>query len=379
MKQLLLISCLSLTLTACATSLNPFSDSEPEQVAMDVTAPAPAKTNVNVNAAVLETELSELELLTGSRPRVQAQAPKQAPLAIDATVEELMDEIKGQTTVANDVPTAPKAEAVEPAIAKIAPKAIDEQKPATVEIKKEKPIEKQTILAAAVPKTTIEKASAPQIVEQKPKTPTAPQPIMQKTAVAPVQTIEEPIFSEKDLKLSSATGCPKIQIMPSARSITYFEKNMAGNVTARAVINEIRGGCEITRNGLEIDLDILMNGRITNKGRFEGQKDKEAFMTFPYFVSVATPQGLPVDKQILATAMRFRPSVNHLNHAEKITQTIPMKDFAQAANYKIVIGYQLNRQQLEYNRAQKMMRANNTRISPDTSPARRVSRNPLKE
>jgi hypothetical protein len=236
-----------------------------------------------------------------------------------------------------------------------------------IEAPKEKPVE-----APAIVKVQSASVQQPEIK--------APKPVPAKMAQAPIKTINEPLFTESDLKLSSAAGCPKVEIMPAARSITYFEDGaLAGQMKARAVINEIKGGCDVVSGGVELDLDILMRGHITNKGRFEGQKDKEAFITFPYFVSVTTPQGLPVDKQILATAMRFRPSVDHLDHAEKITQFIPITDVEQAANYKIIVGYQLNRKQLEYNRAQIMMRTDNIRVSPDTSPARRISRNPLAE
>ena len=51
-----------------------------------------------------------------------------------------------------------------------------------------------------------------------------------------------------DLKLSYATGCPSIQIMPSARSISYFENDLSGSLIARAVMNEIRGTCDISSN-----------------------------------------------------------------------------------------------------------------------------------
>ncbi len=79
----------------------------------------------------------------------------------------------------------------------------------------------------------------------------------------------------------------------------------------------------------------------------------------------------------MATAMRFRPSVDHLDHAEKITQYIPMDNTSNAANYKIIVGYQLTRKQLEYNRAQTMMRADNKRVAPDLIHRPRRSTNPL--
>lgn len=307
------------------------------------------------STSALETELNEMEMLTGTRLQV-------ASVAVPSPVEPVMP----QTDFA---PTPPVPEA---------------------EIRTEATLPTQI---PTLPVAPVEDIQGIVEVQQEP-TPPAPEPVAEpvselaivEPAVEPTPKIVEPmaadatpIFTENDLKLSSAAGCPQIQIMPAARSITYFMDNTSDQITARASIDEIRGGCEIVSGGMEIDLDILMKGKITNKGRFEGNVNEEAFMTFPYFVSTFTPQGLPVDKQILATAMRFRPSVDYLDHAEKITQFIPMDNTATAANYTITIGYQLTRKQLDYNRAIAASRPNDQRASPDTIPARRLSVNPLAE
>jgi len=192
-------------------------------------------------------------------------------------------------------------------------------------------------------------------------------------AAAPVaEVIEEPM-------MMSAEGCPQVRILPSAKSITNFEdgSSMSGQVTSRATITDIRGGCEVVSGGLELDLDILMRGTITNQGRFEGDRNVETFQAFPYFILVTDARGQSVDKQITATAMRFRPGIDFTDHAEKITQFIPMRDTTQSGAYTITVGYQLSRAQLEFNRAAAAARPNDTRVSPDTSEARRRSFNPL--
>lgn len=381
MKRFFTLAFLSLSMTACETSptsywssLNPFGGEPVTEVSMSEESKVKA---ITPDQTALETELSEMEFLTGSRPRLSSQTQKDDGFTdlvesttnndIDALIAELENQpatIKKEIAQANlpEVPTVKPNPPVK--------EQAQIRQPLTntiIEAPKEKPVE-----APAIVKVQSASVQQPEIK--------APKPVPAKMAQAPIKTINEPLFTESDLKLSSAVGCPSIEIMPAARSITYFDDGaLSGRIKARAVINEIKGGCDIVSGGMELDLDILMRGNITNKGRFEGQSDKEAFMTFPYFISVTTPQGLPVDKQILATAMRFRPSIDHLDHAEKITQFIPMTDVNQATNYKIIVGYQLNRKQLEYNRAQIMMRTNNQRVSPDTSPARRISRNPLSE
>ncbi len=340
MKKIILTTALCLSLSACETasnlewpSLNPFGNDEVTEVVMDDSPQMPAAPVATVNQSALQTELDEMEKLTGNRLQTQSLSPAPEPETLAEQVDDRIDDIKPEIEPVLNEPILEEetAEILEPEVKQPEPRPVETPK------------------------------MAEPIAVTKPKA--------------------EPVTISNDtpLQLSSADGCPKIEIMPSARSITYFEDNMSGQMIARASISEIRGGCEVVRGGIELDLDILMRGTITNKGRFEGNVNEEAFMTFPYFVSVFTPQGLPVNKDILATAMRFRPSVDFTDHAEKITQFIPIDNVTQASNYKIVVGYQLTRQQLEYNRIESAARPDNKRVSPDTSPVRRRSVNPLAE
>lgn len=148
-------------------------------------------------------------------------------------------------------------------------------------------------------------------------------------------------------------GCPIVEVLPDTRSITYFEEGATsalGKMTARASIQDIRGGCEYGENSVVVDIDMIMRGHITKEARYEGREDLEAFMTFPYFIAVMDANGNMIDKKIMATAMRFQPNMPDLDHAEKITQTIPLEDIGLGSRYTIATGFQLNRQQLDYNR-----------------------------
>lgn len=168
------------------------------------------------------------------------------------------------------------------------------------------------------------------------------------TAAAPVADAPKP---EKIEGIPSE--CPGVAVLPDTKSITYFddpEGKPTGAMTARASLVDIKGGCDYTGNSVVVDLDMIMKGQISDKGRYEGRSDMEAFMTFPYFVAVMDPDGKMIDKKIMATAMRFKPSEDNLDHAEKITQTIPLTDVSKGSKYTITVGFQLNRAQLDYNR-----------------------------
>jgi len=361
MKKFLMIGLGVLSLSACDTvknmqmpdmsSLNPFGTSTAV-----TSADTPAASTQPSSSTANEIEMAEMQKLMGNTPRFDMATPQTEPVPIvDLDTPNPIDPQTAQMDESTPIPSnKPSYATPQPQITKV---NVEPTPPAPAP----EPIEVKTQANPVAPTPIKERDIAP----------------MNVVAPTAATTSDIAIFNEQDLKLSSAKGCPTIEILPAGRSITYFENEMSGYMVARAVINEIRGGCEIVNGGLEIDLDIFMDGKISDKGRFEGKQDMEAFMTFPYFVAVFDPQGLPVDKKILATAMRFKPIINDLKHAEKITQFIPMSDTKNAANYKILVGFQLNRKQLEYNRARTVNRVDNKRISPDTIPAARRSTNPL--
>ena len=191
------------------------------------------------------------------------------------------------------------------------------------------------------------------------------------TTFGPEGEQAEPIQQNAAVITSLSSGCPRVQILSDASSITYFDEEIENldraEMIARASLNDIRGGCEFTANGLEVDLDLLMTGVIGKTGRFEGREDLEAFMTFPYFIAVFDEAGRPYSKQILATAIRFDPLVDRTDHAEKITQTIPMTDAQNSDKYTLTVGFQLNRRQLAYNKAHNFNHARIRPVSPDTT------------
>ncbi|HEY8964349.1 MAG TPA: hypothetical protein VIN59_07815 [Alphaproteobacteria bacterium] len=181
------------------------------------------------------------------------------------------------------------------------------------------------------------------------------EPAVAEDAPAPAALEEETPPAPADIAIKSSVpdSCPGVEVLPDTKSITYFadkDGRPIGGMTARAQLVDIKGGCDYTKDSVIVDIDLIMQGHISDKGRYEGRKDLEAFMTFPYFVAVMDPDGKLIDKKIMATAMRFKPEIDDLDHAEKLTQTIPLSDVSKGAKYTITVGFQLNRQQLDYNR-----------------------------
>lgn len=202
-------------------------------------------------------------------------------------------------------------------------------------------------LVTAKPKTDIALPTATAAVETPaPVAAAAPAPAPKTEEAKPVtaSTTAEPATTGKD-------ACPGVQVLPETRSITYFEdpaQVAMGNEVARASITRIRGGCTYTGNMVEVDIDLLLRGKIGDQGR-NPKADADSFMTFPYFVAVSDPQGNLMDKQILATAIKFPPKHADVDAVESVRQKFAVSSPAAGQNYTILVGFQLTKEQLAYN------------------------------
>ena len=74
-------------------------------------------------------------------------------------------------------------------------------------------------------------------------------------------------------------------------------------------------------------------------------------VTLPYFVALADSTGNVLGKQQFALTLNFEPDAPVVRTDDSITVHLPLKNPQLANIYTIVVGFQLNQQQLDYNRA----------------------------
>lgn len=170
------------------------------------------------------------------------------------------------------------------------------------------------------------------------------------TPVAAVVPAPAPVPTTPAAETAEKPACPGVEVLPETRSMTYFEDPTAvagGDPIARAALTRVRGGCSYDGNKVTVDVDLIMRGHIEDKGRKE--KDRDSFMTFPYFVAISDAKGNVMDKEIFATAMKFPPKHDDIDHIESNRQMFMVDNAEMGKDYTITIGFQLTREQLQYN------------------------------
>ncbi len=147
-------------------------------------------------------------------------------------------------------------------------------------------------------------------------------------------------------------GCPTFDIHPEMRSITFFKGGDTTQLIANSSLKDVRGSCKIGADGIELDLDLVMSATIGNAGHYQSDPNAEELQSYPYFIALIDTSGNVQFKKIYAAIVRFPVRANATTQVEKVRQFIPMPQGTTARDFTISLGYQLNPDQLSYNRGQ---------------------------
>jgi hypothetical protein len=153
-----------------------------------------------------------------------------------------------------------------------------------------------------------------------------------------------------DNAAQSALKCPQIEIPQDVATYYLMRKPNSidpNDLIASAQLTNTYGDCRYTKDGVTVAVDVEITARRGHAANLE--------KTFPvtYFVAVADGQNRILDKATFSAkppvplaSLSPREAVR-----EPLEQVIPLTNPADGGSYKIVIGFQLPPEQVEFNRS----------------------------
>jgi hypothetical protein len=147
------------------------------------------------------------------------------------------------------------------------------------------------------------------------------------------------------------SNCPNVRIVQDLNQVHQFVDNAKPNPTeaiSSIRMENVESKCQVVKNNLAIDMTVAFDGNLGPKARTRAG-DKPSF-AYPYFVAITNNQGSIIAKEVFAVTLVYDSGQNHETHTEQLRQMIPMGD-KDLKNYKVLIGFQLNDQELAFNRA----------------------------
>lgn len=171
--------------------------------------------------------------------------------------------------------------------------------------------------------------------------------------------------SAEQKKKVEALVCPHVSIDRATSSLTRFKDGPGRDITDIELEGEIvgfNGDCALRKTG--VDLNVMVRLAATR-----GPAAKDPYAEVEYFVAVtrlppatrdADGKAIPapaaerkiLTKEIFKVGTQFPPGVNTVTYRdEQVDLAIPMDGDATTESFEIFVGYQLTREQLDYNRA----------------------------
>ena len=154
-----------------------------------------------------------------------------------------------------------------------------------------------------------------------------------------------------DLALSFTNTCPQINVVEELSKLHEFAKNEKPSVDSlisKAHMTQEQTSCVTENNNLIINMQIAIKSELGNKAKI--RKNDKPFFAYPFFVAVADEKGFVLAKEVFAASVTFKRNETEHNYYENIRQIIPMRKGRMQDSLNIYLGFQLNDQQLAYNR-----------------------------
>ena len=151
------------------------------------------------------------------------------------------------------------------------------------------------------------------------------------------------LFSEPERR-----PCPGVMRVDEASRIVQYRKGPGRDlidVVSEAELSNIGLSCKYKGNYIEINLRLEYQAK-------RGPAAKSLNATFPYFVVIVNGKKEILAKKIVLSEVTFNKFRRRAGVYEELTQRIPLAADETGADYAIIVGFQLSRDQLRFNRRQ---------------------------
>jgi len=141
--------------------------------------------------------------------------------------------------------------------------------------------------------------------------------------------------------------CPAIEIVEELAAFSAFSPPQASQeeqLQARAHISEIESACEFGDRSVTVEIELDFITALGPQGR------RLQTYSFPYFVAVTTKSGKILTKEVFQASVNYPTTTGQTTHKEGLRQIIPLDNPSEAQDLKILVGFQLKQEQLDYNR-----------------------------
>jgi hypothetical protein len=144
--------------------------------------------------------------------------------------------------------------------------------------------------------------------------------------------------------------CPRGAIVKDASRLTTFRPGPGRDITDikfEARLPRLLIGCKYDDKGVEVQTSVTIIGA-------RGPADTTHRAQVRYFVAVLNPRNQVIGKKEFSTQLEFPINIDRGAVSEELVERIPVGRDVSASGYTVVVGFQLTRAELQYNRTKNV-------------------------
>ncbi len=141
----------------------------------------------------------------------------------------------------------------------------------------------------------------------------------------------------------NAYTCPAAMTVQDIQTIVDLSGPNSSVVPAAGKITSVTAACDREKGGVRADVAIDMTAMRSTGG--------VRHVDFPYFIAIADSTGNILGKKLYSVGFDFDPGAATAAATQKITAHLPLANPQLANIYTIIVGFQLNQKELDFNRA----------------------------
>lgn len=152
-------------------------------------------------------------------------------------------------------------------------------------------------------------------------------------------------------RLLGKGACPKVEVVADlARHFDFLDSSHpdGSSVLSKAALMKTASACDYGPKSVTVDMNLEVYGIITPLGLYKNPGGTS--IAYPFFVAVVEPGGGIMTKELFTAPLPYAPGRDQQTYSQKFRQIIPLANRENGKSYKIMIGFQLSKPQLDYNR-----------------------------
>ncbi|MSO64464.1 MAG: hypothetical protein EXQ85_01445 [Alphaproteobacteria bacterium] len=143
--------------------------------------------------------------------------------------------------------------------------------------------------------------------------------------------------------------CPKVSLLGDASRITLFAPGAGRDLTDVTFEGEIEQGassCDYSRASVANTVPVRV---VATRGAAAPANQ----VTLPFFLAVIDKNKEVLARERFETTLQFQGNQRRSGAIEQIEQVIPIRPGLRGFDYEIIIGFELEPEQLQYNRRRR--------------------------